>query len=306
VTTGAEPKSDAFHELVEPAARAERVATGFVFTEGPVWHPTEHHLLFSDMGSDVRRRFTPDRTVVEVRNFSNKCNGMTYDADLNLIVCEHVTSSLVRERPDGTREFVAREFEGEELNSPNDVCVHSSGAIFFSDPSYGRFASHGLKRTPRLGFQGVYRVPAGGGEPELVVGRDEFEMPNGLCFSPDETRLYVDDTPRAHIKVFDAAPDGSISNGRVFHEGIGTGTGAEGVVDGMKCDERGNVWVTGPGGVWVLSPEGEHLGTILVPERTSNLTWGGEDWRTLYVTATSSLYAVATVVGPRSEPYMRS
>ena len=118
---GLEVKSDALLELVEENARAERLATGFTFTEGPIWHPTEHYLLFSDMPGDVRRKYTLDGNVVEVRNFSNKCNGMTYDADLNLLVCEHVTSSLVRERPDGTREPIAQEFEGEELNSPNDV-----------------------------------------------------------------------------------------------------------------------------------------------------------------------------------------
>ena len=301
---GIEATSSAIYELVEPTARAERIATGFGFTEGPIWHPAQHHLLFSDLEHDVRRRYTPDGAFAEARNFSNKSNGMTYDAELNLLVCEHVTSSLVREHPDGRREILGQAYEGEELNSPNDLCVHSSGAIYFSDPSYGRFAAHGHKRKPRLGFQGVYRIPPGG-EPELIVDRDEFEMPNGLCFSPDESVLYVDDTPRAHIKSFDVAPDGSVSNGRIFSEGIGSGVGAQGVVDGMKCDERGNVWVTGPGGVWIISPTGEHVGTILVPEPTSNLTWGGADWRMLFITATTSLYAIATIVGPRREPYMR-
>ena len=161
---GIEAKSDAIYELVEEGSKVERVATGFTFTEGPIWHPTEHYLLFSDMPGDVRRKYTPDGTVVEVRNFSNKCNGMTYDADLNLLVCEHVTSSLVRESPDGSREIIAQEFEGEELNSPNDVCVHSSGAIYFSDPWYGRFPGFGHPRKRRLGFQGVYRIAPGGGD----------------------------------------------------------------------------------------------------------------------------------------------
>ena len=285
-------------------AQVARVATGFTFTEGPIWHPIEGHLLFSDISADVRRKYTPDGTVVEVRNFSNRCNGMTYDANLDLLVCEHVTSTLVRERRDGTREVVAREFEGEELNSPNDVCVHSSGAIYFTDPWYGRFPVFGHPRPRRLGFQGVYRVPPDGGEVELVVDRDEFEMPNGLCFSPDESLLYVDDTPGAYIKVFDAAPDGTISGGRMFFEGIGSGVVEGGLADGMKCDERGNVWVTGPRGIWVISAAGEHLGTVLVPEHTANLAWGGDDWHTLYVTASTSLYAIRTIVGPRREPYM--
>jgi gluconolactonase len=301
---GIEAKSDAIFELVEEGTSVERIATGFTFTEGPIWHPTEHYLLFSDMPGDVRRKYTLDGTVVEVRNFSNKCNGMTYDADLNLLVCEHVTSSLIRERPDGSREIIAQEFEGEELNSPNDVCVHSSGAIYFSDPWYGRFPGFGHPRKRRLGFQGVYRIAPGGGDPELIVGRDEFEMPNGICFSPDETLFYINDTPGAFIKVYDAEPDGSISNGRMFFEGVGSGVIEEGIPDGMKCDERGNVWVTGPGGIWVISPDGVHLGVVRVPENTGNLTWGGEDWHTLYIPSSTSLYAIKTIVGPRREPYM--
>ena len=141
---GIEAKSDAIYELVEEGSKVERVATGFTFTEGPIWHPKEHYLLFSDMPGDVRRKYTPDGTVVEVKNFSNKGNGMTYDADLNLLVCEHTTSCLVRESPSGEREIIAQQFEGEELNSPNDVCVHSNGAIYFSDPTYGRVPVFGL------------------------------------------------------------------------------------------------------------------------------------------------------------------
>ena len=213
---GIEAKSDAIYELVEEGSSVERLATGFTFTEGPIWHPTDHYLLFSDMPGDVRRKYTPDGTVVEVKNFSNKGNGMTYDADLNLLVCEHVTSCLVRENTDGTREIVAQEFEGEELNSPNDVVVHSSGAIYFSDPWYGRFPGFGHPRKRRLGFQGVFRIPPGGGELELVVGRDDYEMPNGLCFSPDESLLYINDTPGAYIDVWDVNADGSLSNGRSF------------------------------------------------------------------------------------------
>jgi gluconolactonase len=129
-------------------------------------------------------------------------------------------------------------------------------------------------------------------------------MPNGICFNPDETLFYINDTPGAFIKVYDADPDGNISNGRMFFEGIGSGVIEEGIPDGMKCDERGNIWVTGPGGIWVISSEGEHLGTILVPENTGNLTWGGEDWHTLYIPSSTSLYAITTLVGPRREPYM--
>ena len=217
-----------------------------------------------------------------------------------------MTSASWRERPDGSRESLAYHCEGKYLNSPNDVCVHSSGAIYFSDPWYGRFPGFGIERERELGWQGVFRIPPGGGRTssQLIVDTDEFDMPNGLCFSPDESLLYINDTPRAHIKVWDADADGNISNGRMFFEGVGSGVIEEGIPDGMKCDERGNIWVTGPGGVWVISAEGEHLGTILVPENTGNLTWGGDDWHTLYIPSSTSLYAIRTIVGPRREPYM--
>ena len=148
-----------FETLIDPYAPVGQVGTGFDFTEGPIWHPVHHYLLFSDMPGDVRRRWDAKRGVVEVKRPSNKCNGMTYDAELNLIVCEHATSSLIRERPDGRREVIASHFENQELNSPNDVCVHSSGAIYFSDPWYGRMPVYGVERPRQLGFQGVYRVP---------------------------------------------------------------------------------------------------------------------------------------------------
>ena len=201
--------AEAVWELVDQDAEVEQVATGFTFTEGPIWHPTENHLLFSDMPGDVRRKYTPDGTVVEVMRPSNKCNGMTYDADLNLIVCEHVTSSLIRENTDGTREVVASHFEGKELNSPNDVVVGSDGSIYFSDPWFGRMPVFGLERERDLGWQGVFRVPPGGGI-ELVVDRDAYDQPNGLCFSPDESLMYINDTMRGLIDVYDVNPDGSL------------------------------------------------------------------------------------------------
>ncbi len=302
---GIAAKSPAIYELLEEGSGVEQVATGFTFTEGPIWHPTGGYLLFSDMPGDKRRRWDPQNGVEVVRDPSNKCNGMAYDADLNLLVCEHTTSSLVRERPDGTRETLASHFEGKELNSPNDVTVRSDGSIYFSDPWYGRMPGFGEERERELGWQGVFRIPPGGGEPQLVVGKDEFEQPNGLCFSPGESLLYINDTPRAHIRVFDVNADGSLSNDRMWFAGIGSGVIEEGIPDGMKCDEHGNIWVTGPGGVWVISAAGEHLGTIEVPENVGNLTWGGDDWRTLFLPSTSSLYTIRTKVGPRREPYMR-
>ncbi len=287
-----------FAELVDSEAPAEPVGTGFTFTEGPIWHPRDHYLLFSDMPGDVRRRWDATRGVVETRRPANKCNGMTYDADLNLIVCEHATSRLVRERSDGVRETLASHFEGKELNSPNDVCVRSDGSIYFSDPWYGRMPGFGVERPRQLGFQGVYRVPPGGDGPQLAVGRELFEQPNGLCFSPDEKVLYVNDTPKALIRVFAVAADGSLSGGDTFASGIRSAD-QPGLPDGMKCDERGDVWVTGPGGIWVYSLSGALVGKIRTPEPAANLAWGGPDFHTLFIAATQSIYALWTKVGRR-------
>lgn len=293
-----------FAELIDLWAPVRQLGTGFEFSEGPIWHPQEQHLLFSDMPGDVRRRW--DKSGVrEVKRPANKCNGMTYDAELNLIVCEHATSTLVRERPDGRREVVASHFEGMELNSPNDVCVKSDGSIYFSDPWYGRMPVYGVERPRQLGFQGVYRIPPGGGAPELLVDRYLFDQPNGLCFCPTEDRLFVNDTVQHNIRVFDILPDGRLGSGRIFASGIVSGS-EPGVPDGMKCDAQGNVWVCGPGGVWVYTIKGELIGKLRVPELVGNLTWGGPDWRTLFLTATHSLYAVETKIGPRLEPYMKA
>ena len=292
-----------FTSLVDPDAPVRQIGSGFEFTEGPIWHPTEHYLLFSDMPGDVRRRWDEAGGVREVMRPSNKCNGMTYDADLNLIICEHATSSLVRLSPDGRREVLASHFEGKELNSPNDVCVRSDGTIYFTDPWFGRMSVYGVERPRELGWQGVFRVSPDG-ELHLAVGKRQFDQPNGLCFSPDESRLYVNDTTRALIRVFDVAPDGSLSHGRLFAQGIQSSREA-GAPDGMKCDAEGNVWVTAPGGIRVYSPDGAQLGTVRIPEMPANLHWGGAEWRTLFVCATTSVYAVETKVGPHIEPFMR-
>ncbi len=294
-----------FFNLIGEHAPVRQIGTGFTFTEGPIWHPREHYLLFSDMPADVRRRW--DRAGVhEVMRPSNKGNGMTYDRDLNLIVCEHATSSVARFSPDGVRTVLASHFEGKELNSPNDTCVRSDGSIYFTDPWYGRMPGFGVERPRELGWQGVFRIPAGqsGGDPHLVVDRYLFSMPNGLCFSPDESLLYVNDTEQANIRVFTVDPDGGLSNGRVFASGI-KDTLKAGVPDGMKCDQQGNVWVTAPGGVWVYNPQGQLIGKVGVPEMVANLHWGGPDWRTLFLCAMTSVYAVETTIGPRNEPFMR-
>src|SRR5205085_2667691 len=185
----------------------------------------------------------------EVVRPSNKGNGMTYDAQGRLVVCEHSTSAVVRMDPDGTgsgRQVIASHYRGKELNSPNDVVVSSDGAIYFTDPTYGRMPGFAIEREQDLDFQGVYRIPPGGGDPQLLV--DDCDQPNGLCFTADEKLLYINVTANTHIRVFDVNDDGTIANDRVCAEGIGTSDIDVGnLVDGMKLDERGNVWVTGPG-----------------------------------------------------------
>ena len=299
-------RSDKLGRLVDENVEVEQLGTGFTFTEGPIWNPSGEFLLFSDMPGDTRRRWDESNGIQVVLSPSNKGNGMTLDADGRLLVCEHTTSSVVRMDPDGTntgREVLASHYQGKELNSPNDIIVHSDGSIYFSDPTYGRWAGFGIERECDLDFRGVYRIPPGGGDPQLLVG--DFGEPNGLCFSPGESLLYINDTPNAHIRVFDVESDGTISNGRMFAEGIGDGDLAKGgLVDGMKCDEHGNIWVTGPGGVWVLAPDGEHLGIVKIPESVGNLSFGGPDWSWLFVPSTTSLYRVKTKTSARREPYM--
>jgi gluconolactonase len=297
----------AFRDLIDEDAAVEQLGTGCTFTEGPIWNPDGGYLLFSDMPGDVRRRWDEGSGFTEVANPSNKGNGMTLDNDGRLLVCEHVTSSVVRIDPDGTgsgREVLATHYDGSELNSPNDVVCKSDGAIYFTDPTYGRMPGFGIEREQDLDFQGVYRIPPGGGDLQCVA--DDFAQPNGLCFSADESLLYVNDTDRAHIRVFDVAADGSLSDSRVLADGIGTASLEAGdLVDGMKLDERGNIWVTGPGGVCVFDPQGEHIGTVEIPEPVGNLNWGGPDWNWLFVPATTSVYRVATKVSGNRLPYMR-
>lgn len=293
--------SEKLRQLVDEGAEVEQVATGFTFTEGPIWMP-DGSLHFSDMPADKRRRWHPSEGVTVLRDPSNKCNGMTLDNDGNLIVCEHVTSSVVRERPDGRRDVLASHWGSSYLNSPNDVIVASNGSILFTDPTYGRMPGFGIERAQELDFQGVYRIAPDG---TLTLLVDDFAQPNGLCFSPDESLLYINDTVHAHIRVFDVGPNHELSNGRVFAENIGDGDLAKGgLVDGMKIDEHGNVYVTGPEGVWVFSTDGEHLGVIRVPESVGNINWGDDDWRTMYIPASTSVYRVRLNVAGNRLGYM--
>ena len=294
-----------FRDIVDEHAPVRQLGTGFIFTEGPIWHPVEKHLLFSDIPGDVRRKWQGGQ-VTEVMRPANKGNGMTYDADHNLLVCEHATSLVARFRPDGSREVLASHFEGRELNSPNDIVVGKDGSIYFTDPTYGRMEGFGVPRDVELGFQGVYRLPPGhrpGDEPQLVSDRYIFAQPNGLCFSPCERWMWVNDSEQMNIRMFDVAADGSLTNGRIFASGVKEPV-REGMPDGMKADRNGNLYVTAPGGIWVYDFHGMKLGEITTPEKAANFHWGGDDWSTLYITATTSLFAVDTKAQGRIEPFM--
>lgn len=285
--------------LVDPAAAVERLATGFLFTEGPLWDRARRTLYFSDMPGNVLRSWTEAGGIREVRRPSDMSNGLTFDAEGRLIACEHATRRVTRTERGGTISVIAQRFAGKPLNSPNDVVVKSDGSIYFSDPNYGLKEYYGIPRPQDLPFQGVYRI-APAGEVQLLA--DDFAEPNGLCFSPDEKLLYVNDTERMHIRVFDVGADGRIAGDRIFFEESGTG----GAPDGMKLDERGNLYCTGPEGIWIISPAGEHLGVIRVPETTANLSWGDDDWSTLYITASSSIYRIRLKVAGNRVPYMRA
>jgi gluconolactonase len=296
----------ALDSLIDPAAELRCLGEGYQFTEGPVWSVREQCLYFSDIPGDVRWRWTEAGGMEVAETPTFKGNGMAFDGDGHLLVCEQVSSCLVRLRPGHGRELVAYHYRGAYLNSPNDVVTRvSDGSIYFTDPDYGRWNDWiGQERSRNgVGFRGIYRVPPGGGELELLVAEDEFDQPNGLCFSPDETLLYVNDSSARNVKVFDVAADGSLGPGRLLREGIGSGVPREGNVDGMECDEHGNVWVTGPGGVWVLTPEGDHLGTVATPEVCGSLAWGGADLHTLFLTTTTTVHAVRTLAGPAPLPY---
>jgi gluconolactonase len=269
----------------------ERVATGFKFTEGPIWHPYERFLIFSDIVGNRMYRWSPREGVSVFREPSHMANGNTYDRHGRLLTCEHATSRVTRTDRDGTIEVVASHYEGKELNSPNDVVVRSDGAVFFTDPNSGRRPRFGVPREQELPFQGVYRLDADSDALELLV--DDFAKPNGLCFSPDEGQLFVSDTERFHIRVFDVEADGALADGRVWAEVSGEGVG---VPDGMKVDREGTLYCCGPGGIHVFDAAADCLGVIRMPEHTTNLAWGDDDLHSLYVTAATSVYRLRVSV----------
>ena len=276
-----------FGEVVGPNVEFERIASGGLFTEGPLWHPREQYLLWSDMPGDHVRRWSATDGVSTFRKPSNMSNGLTWDREGHLLACEHASSQVTRTERDGRITPLATHFEGKQLNSPNDIVCAADGGIYFTDPPYGRAEFYGIKREQELPFQGVYRVGSDPQSPVLII--DDFDRPNGLCFSLDGRRLFVNDTARKHIRVFDVRPDSALSGGRVWAETVGEGRGAP---DGMKIDSRGNLYCCGPGGVHVFTPDAVCLGIIHVPEHTANFAWGDADYRSLYITAATSVYRI--------------
>jgi gluconolactonase len=277
--------------IVGSRIELERLGTGFEFTEGPIWHPRERHLTFSDMPGDHIRRWIPDGGISTFRKPSNKANGNTYDRRGRMLTCEHATSRVTRTDTDGSISVIATHYRDKQLNSPNDIVVRSDRLIFFTDPTYGRMPYYGVERPQDLSFQGVYRVNEDGSDLTLLV--DDFKQPNGLCFSRDERRLFVNDTERGHIRVFDVAANGTLSGGAVWTEVTGAGQGAP---DGMKIDSAANLYCCGPGGIHVFDTDARLLGVIETPEVVANFTWGDADLQSLFVTASTSLYRLRVQV----------
>lgn len=279
--------SDDVLNLVDADERVENLGTGCQFTEGPVWNSEGKFLLFSDIPANRMKKWSPETGIIDFREPSGKSNGLTYDRQGRLVACEHANRRVSRTEVDGEIVTIASHYEGKRLNSPNDVVVKSDGSIYFTDPPYGLSAEYGTLGERELDLQGVYRLSPDGNSLTLLV--DDFDCPNGLCFAPDESVLYINDSSeRMHVRAFDVQPDGAVTNGRVFAEIVGE----DGVPDGMKVDQKGNVYVTGPGGVWIFDVSGKHLGIIKTPEGATNLAWGESDWKTLYIVAKTSLYRI--------------
>lgn len=265
----------------------ERIATGFDFLEGPIWHPGEQSLIFSDILGNSIYRWTENEGLEKLRRNSYMANGNAYDHQGRIVTCEHATSRVTRTdfASGGELEVLATHYEGQQLNSPNDIVVKRDETIYFTDPTSGRSAGYGVPREPELPFSGVYRLDPDSKALTLLI--DDFAKPNGLCFSADESLLFVNDTIRQHIRVFDLFADGTVGNGRLFANLTGN---EPGVADGMKIDQAGNVYSCGPGGIHIFDAEGTNLGIIKPPEYTANFVFGGADFCTLYITASTSIY----------------
>jgi gluconolactonase len=283
-----------FRDLLVSSAALEELYTGCRWAEGPVWFNDGGYLLFSDIPNERVLRWIEGAGISVYRAPSQFINGNTRDREGRLVSCEHGGRRVIRTEIDGTVTTLADRYQGKRLNSPNDVVVKSDGSVWFSDPSYGILSDYeGYKADEEQESRNVYRLdPATG---ELAVMADDFLQPNGLCFSPDERLLYIADSgashkpdaPR-HIRVFDVTDGKRLTNGRVFAHID------KGIPDGMRTDVDGNLWSSAADGVHCFHPDGTLLGKILVPQAVANLTFGGPRRNRLFITASTSLYAIYT------------
>jgi gluconolactonase len=298
-------KDPAVDEIIAPDTKIEKLAGGFLFTEGPVWVPrseeSDGFLLFSDPNNNVIYRWTQDgqlsifMTKSGYRGFDigeygqPGSNGLTLDKEGRLTINQHGNRRVVRMEKNGQLTVLADHYQGKRLNSPNDLVYKSDGALYFTDPPFGlpKFFDDPRKELP---YSGVFRVSPDGKEVQLLT--TDLKGPNGLAFSPDEKYFYVDDWDAAKkiIMRYEAQPDGSLANGKVFFDM--TSAEGEDALDGMKVDQKGNLYVSGPGGLWIISPEGKHLGTVVGPEHPHNFAWGDDDGKTLYLCARTGLYRI--------------
>jgi len=278
-----ETLSPKFLELIGRDAKLETLATGFGFTEGPMWDPAGF-LYVSDETSNKIFRVYSNGKKEEVIALGDP-DGNTFDRRYRLIDCASVLRAIIEVTPEGKYKVLADRYDGKRFNSPNDVIVGPDGALYFTDPTLDLVAGE----KQEIPFQGVYRLDDSGNV--RLLTRD-LTQPNGLAFSPDGKRFYVDDSEQRNIRVYDVNADGTLVHGRIFGEEPGNKN--DGVPDGIKVDTSGNLFVTGPQGIWVWDAEGNHLGTIVMPEQPANLTWGDKEYRTLYITATTLVYRLRT------------
>ena len=274
----ASPPAQAQSSPVPEGATVEKIADGFEFTEGPLWH--DGRLVFSDIPADRVYQWTPEEGHSVFLEPSGHANGLATDPDGHLLLAQH-DGQVARLTTEGEIEPLVSSYQGNRLNSPNDLTVADDGTIYFTDPPYGVDAEN-----RELDFAGVYRLDPDG---TLTLLTTTFDRPNGIVLSPDESILYVNDTEGDLIRAYDVKEDGDVANGRIFAEMEGE---APGNADGMKVDADGNLYTTGPGGVWIYTPDGELLDRMSVPEGPTNLAFGGPERRTLYITAQSNVYRI--------------
>jgi gluconolactonase len=282
--------SNKLEAIISTSASIQQLADGFGGArgpaEGPLWWKEGGYLLFSDIHHSRRMKYTPGEGVTLFQEPTNQANGLTRDLQGRLIACEHESRRVTRQEHDGSITVVANSFQGRQLNRPNDVVVKSDGSIYFTDP----WTSPHPAQQWDLTFSGVYRVSPDLGTLTLLI--DDFVVPNGLAFSPDESILYINDSRRGHIRAFDVQPNGTLAkqSDRVFVDLRGD---EPGVPDGMKVDVEGNVYCGGSGGMWIMNADGEKLGRIVHgAPATTNLGFGGDDWKTIYFTSRNHLGAV--------------